>query len=51
MSCDICGGSSCANYFHSTDEQERYAKVIELFERAREERDRVKNSETDEEAI
>lgn len=43
MSCDICGRGSCANWFHSIDEQERYAKVIELFEKARELRADIKS--------
>ena len=36
MSCDICGRSSCCNSFHSLEEQEKYSKAIEAFDRARE---------------
>lgn len=43
--CDICGRSSCANWMHSTDEQERYAPAIEAFERAREIRERIRDEE------
>ncbi len=48
MSCDICGRGSCNPCFHSTAEQERYEKVIELFERARELRGKIRD-EIDEE--
>lgn len=41
--CDICGSSSCANWMHSLEEQERYEKVIEAFEKARELREEVRN--------
>ena len=43
--CDICGRGSCANWFHSSEEQDRYAKVIEAFDRARELRDQVRAEE------
>lgn len=36
MSCDICGRGSCASWFHSGEEQQRFENVIELFDRARE---------------
>lgn len=36
MACDICGRGSCTESFHSLEEQERYEKVIEAFEKARE---------------
>jgi hypothetical protein len=49
MSCDICGRGSCTPMFHSSDEQRRFEKVIEAFERARELRAQV-NEELDEEA-
>lgn len=45
MSCDICGRSSCANWFHSLEEQERFEKVIEAFDKARELRDKVRTEE------
>ena len=41
MSCDICGRGACANWFHSLEEQEEYAPVIEAANRMREERRRV----------
>lgn len=44
MSCDICGRGACSVTFHSHDEQNRYEKVIELFDRAREERQKVRDS-------
>lgn len=47
MSCDICGRGSCASWMHSTEEQERYAEVIEAFERARDIRDRIRNEDDD----
>lgn len=43
MSCDICGRGSCANWMHSLEEQDEYAKVIEAFERARDLRSRVRD--------
>ena len=43
MSCDICGKGNCTESFHSTVEQERYEKVIELFERARELREKIRD--------
>jgi transcription elongation factor Elf1 len=45
MSCDICGRGSCCPSFHSPEEQDRYAKVIEAFDKARELRDQVRNEE------
>lgn len=47
--CDICGRSSCCAAFHSPEEQDRYEKVIEAFDRARELRQQVRD-ELDEEA-
>jgi len=38
MACDICGRGACCNSFHSLEEQKQYEKVIELFDKAREER-------------
>lgn len=35
MSCDICGRGSCIEAFHSQEEQDKYVKVIEAFEKAR----------------
>jgi len=49
MSCDICGRGSCTPMFHSADEQRRFEKVIEAFDKARELRAQV-NEELDEEA-
>lgn len=49
MSCDICGRGSCCPMFHSGEEQRRFEKVIEAFDRAREMRARV-NTDLDEEA-
>lgn len=55
MSCDICGRGSCTPAFHSLDEQERYEKVIDAFDHARELREQVRaqaeaEDEPDEEA-
>ena len=47
--CDICGRGSCANWMHSQEEQERYEKVIEAFDRARELRKQVRNDIEEEE--
>ena len=44
MSCDICGRGSCATWFHSIAEQERFEKVIEAFDKAREMRDEVRSA-------
>ena len=41
MSCDICGSGSCCNSFHSLEEQERYEKVTEAFDHARELREQI----------
>ncbi len=49
MACDICGRDSCCNSFHSLEEQEKYEKVIELFDKARELRNEIKNSVEEEE--
>ena len=48
MSCDICGRSSCADWMHSAEEQKRYEKVIEGFEKARELRQKVREEEEEE---
>ena len=50
MSCDICGKGSCTVSFHSLAEQERYEKVIEAFEKARDLRDKIRNETSDEES-
>jgi len=42
MSCDICGRGACTPAFHSSAEQDRYEKVIELFDKARELRAKVR---------
>lgn len=49
MSCDICGRGSCCPMFHSGEEQRRFKKVIEAFDRAREMRAQL-NADLDEEA-
>ena len=41
MACDICGRGACCPSFHSFEEQKRYEKVIEAFDRARELRESV----------
>lgn len=43
MSCDICGRGACANWMHSSEEQEAYEKVIDAFDRARALRDEVRD--------
>lgn len=48
--CDICGRNSCANWMHSEDEQKRFEKVIDAFDRARELREAVRNEDAEEEA-
>lgn len=49
--CDICGRGACTESFHSLEEQERYAEVIEAFDRARELRAKVRAEiETEERA-
>jgi transcription elongation factor Elf1 len=45
MGCDICGRGSCTTAFHSIAEQERYEKVIEAFDHARELREQVRNED------
>jgi transcription elongation factor Elf1 len=47
--CDICGRSSCATWFHSSEEQERYAKVIDAFDKARDLRDTLRRAIAEEE--
>ena len=42
MACDICGRGNCTESFHSLEEQERYEKVIEAFEKARDMRAQVR---------
>lgn len=49
MSCDICGRSSCTESFHSIEEQKRYEKVCEAFERARQMRQQVRDQIDEEE--
>lgn len=48
--CDICGRRSCCPSFHSLEEQARFEKVIEAFDRARELRQKLRE-EMDEEAL
>lgn len=48
MSCDICGRGSCTPCFHSGDEQRRFEKVIEAFDKARELRQAVREELDDE---
>lgn len=50
MACDICGRGSCTESFHSLEEQERYATVIEAFEKARELREKVRAELEEEES-
>ena len=49
MACDICGRGSCASWMHSEEEQNKYEKVITLFEKARELRQEVRDAEEQEE--
>jgi hypothetical protein len=49
MSCDICGRGFCAPSFHSLEEQERFEKVIELFDKARALREELINDTDSEE--
>ena len=49
MSCDICGRGSCCSSFHTQEEQDRYSKVIEAFDKARELRRRVREEVEEEE--
>ena len=46
--CDICGRGSCCESFHSLEEQKRYEKVIEAFDKARELRQMVRDELDDE---
>ncbi len=50
MSCDICGRGSCRESFHSLEEQERFEKVIEAFEKARALRAKVRAEIEEEES-
>jgi len=47
--CDICGKASCCVSFHPVDEQERFSDVIAAFETAREMRDAIRDSITEQE--
>jgi transcription elongation factor Elf1 len=49
LSCDICGRSSCCSSFHSLAEQERYEKVIDAFEKARDLRNSMRDEIEEEE--
>ena len=49
MSCDICGRGSCCEAFHSIEEQKKYEAVIELFDKARDLRDKIRAEEEEEE--
>ena len=49
MSCDICGRGSCCPFFHSIEEQKKYEAVIELFDKARDLRDKIRAEEEEEE--
>lgn len=51
MSCDICGRSSCAESFHSLEEQARFEKSTALFEKARELRAKIRAEQNEEEAF
>jgi transcription elongation factor Elf1 len=48
MSCDICGRGACASWMHSFEDQQKYEKVIDLFEKARDLREetRLQDEET-----
>ena len=48
MSCDICAKESCCPLFHSFEDQKRFEKVIEAFDKAREMRTNL-NQELDDE--
>lgn len=50
MSCDICGRESCEPWFHCVEQQRRFEKVIEAFEKARQLRRKL-NEELDAEAL
>ena len=41
--CFICGRSSCCESFHTIQEQERFAPAIELYEKAIELREKIRN--------
>ena len=43
MSCDICGRGNCCVSFHSLEEQNRYEKVIEAFDKARDLRQQIRD--------
>ena len=47
--CFICGRSSCCESFHSIREQERFAPAIELYEKAIELREKIRNDIIEEE--
>lgn len=49
MSCDICGRGACTPAFHSLEEQERFEKVIELFDKARALRAELNEKDDDDE--
>ena len=49
MSCDICGRGSCSELFHSLEEQKKYEAVIELFDKARDLRDKIRAEEEEKE--
>lgn len=49
MSCDICGRGSCCPSFHSIEEQKKYEDVIELFDKARDLRDKIRADEEEDE--
>ena len=49
MGCIICSRSSCAAWMHPEEEQDRYEKAIEAYERYREIRDAIRDSENEEE--
>lgn len=44
MSCDICGRGACIPSFHSLEEQKQFEKVIDAFDRARDLRERTRES-------
>lgn len=45
--CFICSRSSCAVWMHSAEEQEKYQKAIDLYERAIDLRNQIRDAEDD----
>lgn len=49
--CFICGRSSCCESFHTVEEQERFAPAIELYEKAIELREKIRNETSEDEGV